>query len=132
MLGSSRSTHDFWNFEPVLNSPYRNIDSYDYYFDLLDFNNDCPMRDKLKYTINNHIVNAGCNFLRYRDNVMVFDALVAKFLKLHGPTYWGPQPSKRSHLKEMDPNKGFLCPRDAQRPGSKRVTTGGEGSHHTC
>ena len=77
------------------------------------------MRDKLKKTIDNYVAHAGYNFLRNEDHEVVFSALVAKFLKLHGPTFWGRQPSKRSHLKEMDPKKGFQCPRDAERPASQ-------------
>ncbi|KAF6225328.1 hypothetical protein HO173_012813 [Letharia columbiana] len=59
------------------------------------------------------------NFLRKVTDPKAFTIAVSEFLVECGPTYWGD--SKRDHLQEPDTLKGFLCPRDAQREGSKLI-----------
>ena len=51
--------------------------------------------------------------LRKCDNPAAFRTLVLEFLEEQGPRYWGH--SKRQHLDEEDPSKGYLYPRDVQR-----------------
>lgn len=99
----------------------RNVESYDYYFDRLGFTDDCTKRDGLKTRISDYVVNAGvgCRFLRSDDNPKLFKELITGFLKKHGPTYWPSGCHDRSHLKEIDARKGFMCPRDAERSRSR-------------
>ena len=110
---------EYLSYDPKANTRHHKQNTYDYYFDLLDFNGNHNMRDNLKNTIKNHIVNAEYKFLRYKDNVNAFTAFTSEFLRAHGLIYWGPEPTRRSHLREIDFHKDFLCPRDAERPNSR-------------
>ena len=66
-----------------------------------------------------HTGNPEDKFLRQADNERAFKTLVSRFLVKHGGIYWGH--SDRSHLEEQDVTKGFLYPRDANRPSSQLV-----------
>lgn len=67
-------------------------------------------------------VDTSCHkFLRKRDNEPAFKTVVAEFLKKYGLTYWGH--TRRGHLDESDASRGFLYPRDAERPSSRLVET---------
>jgi hypothetical protein len=58
-------------------------------------------------------------FLRREDNEKAFKTMTMEFLRVHGSTHWGS--SDRHHLQERDILKGYLCPRDAEREGSRCV-----------
>ncbi len=55
-------------------------------------------------------------YLRKCDNPAAFKTLVFEFLEEHGPKYWDH--SKRQHLEEKEPSKGYLYPRDVKRDES--------------
>ena len=58
-----------------------------------------------------------CLFLRKQDNGAAFDELIHGFLRKRGSYYWGTE--NRDHLVEQDASKGYLYPRDAERPNSR-------------
>ncbi|KAL9120469.1 MAG: hypothetical protein Q9187_002979 [Circinaria calcarea] len=64
-----------------------------------------------------HTQEPECTFLRKEDNGAAFDELIAGFLRKRGSYYWGT--GNRDHLLEPDTSKGFLYPRDAERPNSR-------------
>jgi len=77
------------------------------------------IRDNFKRDLKYHVDDSDLKYLREGDNVQAFKTMTAEFLNQHGLEYWGP--SQRGHLQEQDPQKGFLCPRDANRTPSVLV-----------
>lgn len=67
--------------------------------------------------LRNHVKSSDFEYLLKVDNEQAFEMMIKGFLLKYGTTYWGA--SKRSHLVEKDPAKGFLCPRDAERKDSR-------------
>lgn len=56
-------------------------------------------------------------YVRLNDRPEEFRKMVLGFVQLHGAKYWGT--SNREHLMESNVNKGFLVPRDTERPNSR-------------
>lgn len=67
--------------------------------------------------VKEHTQEPECLFLRKEDNAAAFDELMSGFLRKRGSYYWGVE--NRDHLAEQDTSKGFLYPRDAERPNSR-------------
>lgn len=112
----SNDQDEFLTYQPETD---RSNNSYDYYFDLLGFNEGRPMRDDLQRAINSHVMETAYRFLRKRDNRVAFEAITKEFLRAHGYLYWGPWLTRRTHLTEPNILKGFLYPRDAETQGSR-------------
>ena len=74
-------------------------------------------RDEFIRDFKHHVDSSHYKFLIKQDNEKAFDTMVGEFLSKYGAIYWGS--SKRDHLTEMNPIKGFLYPRDAERGGSR-------------
>ena len=102
----------------------RNKHVYRTYLDRLGFKpEDDPdatqVRPNFIKDLRSHVCVPETMLLRKEDNPPVFKALVQGFLAAYGPDYWGRQ--ARGHLVVSDPLKGFLHPRDSQRPNSRCV-----------
>lgn len=67
--------------------------------------------------VKEHTQEPECLFLRKEDNAPAFVELISGFLRKRGSYYWGT--GNRDHLMEQDISKGFLYPRDAERPNSR-------------
>lgn len=75
------------------------------------------MRTAFIADVKHHVNSPSHRFLTRDAYPEAFKTVMSEFLAEYGPTYWGD--SKRDHLQESDALKGFLCPRDAQREGSR-------------
>lgn len=94
--------------------------SYSTYFTQLGFSSPAvalAVRDELIRDVRAHVDTSNYKYLRKEDNRNAFKTMVSEFLNEYGTTYWGI--SRRDHLVCQDVRKGFLCPRDAQREGSR-------------
>ncbi len=75
------------------------------------------IRNAFIRNLKDHVTSSHYTYLRKADNEKSFEIMVQRFLLKHGSTYWGSW--NRSHLAEENPLRGFLCPRDAERKGSR-------------
>ena len=92
-------------------------DNYATFSDRMGFGADPRMRAQFSEDVRCHVNSLELRFLRKFDNKGVFKAMILGFLEEYGEVYWGLE--NRDHLCEKDPQRGFLRPRDAQRPESR-------------
>lgn len=94
--------------------------NYDHCLDLLGFGigeDAYYMRTTFIENLGNYVKSFGFEHIRKTGNKQAYEMMIKRFLSEHGTTYWGS--SKRVHLVEKDPSKGFLYPRDTERKNSK-------------
>ena len=116
-MTSTHFTHPYLSYEPRSSIGHA---SYSHFLDLLGFKPAYAseqMRKDFIADMKTHLSSPSHKFLTRDANSEALKTIVSEFLAEYGPTYWGD--SKRDHLQESDANKGFLCPRDAQREGSR-------------
>lgn len=92
----------------------------DYYFELLGFKLGTATTQictSFNEDMSAHVKPPSHKFLTSEANQEALKIIVLEFLAEYGPTYWGV--GNRGHLQEPDAHKGFLCPRDAERPRSR-------------
>ena len=93
-------------------------DSYNNFLDELGFaSNNADKRSDFVDHFKDHVDSSTFRYVRQYSNEVEFETMVLDFLRMYGLEYWGL--NDRHHLQERDPNKGFLCPRDAQRSNSR-------------
>ena len=105
----------FLTYSPRSSAPKEG--SYTYFLDCLGFKTNSKRRDQLIMQIRGHVDPSLYRFLRRSDNPKAFKTMVDEFLNLHGRRFWGP--TDRRHLQQPDASKGFLYPRDTERPKSR-------------
>ena len=76
-------------------------------------------RENFIAAMKKQVDSSDLKYLRPTDNEVAFSVMVDEFLVQHGRYYWGVH--NRDHLEEEDSSKGYLYPRDADRPVSKSV-----------
>lgn len=94
--------------------------NYDHYLDRLGFGTGEDahyMRTMFKENLRNYVRSFGFEHIPKKGNEQAYEMMIKRFFSEHGNTYWGS--SKRVHLVEQDPSKGFLYPRDTERQNSK-------------
>lgn len=94
--------------------------NYTSHFERLGFridNTTLHIRERFLSDLRSHVDGSHYKFLTKHDNARAFNTVIAEFLSDFGRLYWGPL--AREHLGEPDILKGFCCPRDASRAGSK-------------
>ena len=93
-------------------------DNYDAFLDELGFRAGAiDARTDFIGDLTKHVDYSTFRYLRQSKNPLEFKKMVLDFFTKHGEKYWGL--TERTHLSERDPNKGFLCPRDAARINSR-------------
>ena len=93
-------------------------DSYDTFLDELGFlSGSLDQRIKFMDDFTNHVDYTTFRYARQSGNEREFNKMVLAFLSKYGAKYWGP--IERRHLRERDPEKGYLYPRDALRSHSR-------------
>ena len=113
------------NYEPQRTSPG---DAYDTFLDELGFTNNVAKRNEFVDELVTHADSSMFRYLRREENPKEFGEMVLDFLRSYGDKYWGV--TARRHLCEPNPQRGFLCPRDAFRPYSRYVLPSQALKHH--
>ena len=92
---------------------------YAKYLDMLGFRDIRMCREEFLKDVNKHINPQRATLVSQLSSGETLTTLVPEFLLECGDFWWGEE--VRGHLEEKDSLKGFLCPRDAERPGSRSV-----------
>jgi hypothetical protein len=96
------------------------IGNYTSHFERLGFRIDdttLQIRERFLSDLRSHVDGSHYKLLTKHDNARAFNTVIAEFFSDFGRLYWGPL--AREHLAEPDILKGFCCPMDANRAGSK-------------
>ena len=103
------------DYQPTRRTPGEN---YNAFLDQLGFKTDANIkRTNFIDDLTRHVDYSTFRYVRQQKNPLEFKKMVLDFFTKHGEKYWGL--TERNHLSESDPNKGFLCPRDAARTNSR-------------
>lgn len=103
------------DYQPKRTTPN---DSYNAFLDELGFGSGAD-RERIEFIsdLTKHVDYSTFRYVRQSKNPIEFKKMVLDFLTKHGAKYWSL--TERNNLAEKDPNKGFLCPRDATRANSR-------------
>ena len=116
-MTTAPATYPYLSYAPTSSHPNS---CNDYFFDILGFKPATAFK-QMRKTFNDdalaHVKSPSHKFLTSEANPKALKIIVLEFVAKYGRTYWGV--GKRSHLQEPDALRGFLCPRDAQRLGSR-------------
>ena len=113
------------NYEPERTSHW---DTYDAFLDELGFANNVAKRNEFVDELVTHADSSMFRYLRRKQNPKEFGEMVLDFLRKYGDKYWGVK--ARRHLREPNPQRGFLYPRDAFRPYSRYALPSQALKHH--